>query len=67
MIFEIILKISRPNPVNLSLGTKWSLNMAISRATKRFQNWEFDTRLPSMSPKGLVHPKGARIYLFYEF
>ena len=23
--------------------------------------------LPSMSPKGLAHPKGARIYLFYEF
>ena len=49
-----------PNPVDL-------LKKVIPRAPERFQKWEFDTMLPRMSPEGLVHLKGAQIYLFMSF
>ena len=45
----------------------WDPKIVISQPPERFQKWEFATMLPSMSPKGLVHPKGGQLYLFMSF
>ena len=60
MIFEIILKIWR------SKSGK-SNKMIISRAPERFQKGEFDTMLPSMSPKAPIPPQGLKNDLNSEF
>ena len=48
--------------MNLSLGRKEKLKVVTTRAAERFQKMEFDTMLPSMSPKAPIHPKDVQDY-----
>ena len=43
-------------------GPTWDPQMFIPQTPGRFQRWEFHTTLPSMSPTGLVHPRGFKNY-----
>ena len=38
----------------------WDTKMIITQAPERLRRWEFNTKLPNMSPEGLVHPKGPK-------
>ena len=66
-IYSHIPSYASKYPISKIWGPTWDPQVIISRAIECFPKWEFDTLLPNMSPKFLVHPKWRQIYLSYEF
>ena len=66
-IYPQILTYTSKYPILRIWGPTWDPKMVITRTPERLPKWEFGTKLPTMSPEALAHPKGAQIYFVYYF